>query len=332
MATRRAVITAVSHYAPPDVYTNAHFESYMDTTDEWIQTRTGIKERRFAKADVATSDLALPAAQDCIAQRGIDKSEIGCIIFATVTPDYMFPATACVLQHKLGIPNAWGFDLSAACSGFLYALETARRIVESDGAKFVLVCGADKMTTIINPNERATAILFGDAGAAVLVEGVENTDVGIIDSVLQVDGAGGQALYMPAGGSVMPPSHETVEKNLHYAHQDGQAVFKSAVTRMSEVCAQIMERNNLTGDDIRWLAPHQANLRIIGATAQRMGIDISKVMINIERYGNTTAATIPMCLSEWQKAGKINYGDNVILAAFGGGFTWGSMYMKWGIK
>lgn len=332
MSKRRAVITAVAHYVPPDVYDNKHFEKYLDTNDEWIQTRTGIKERRYARPEVATSDLALPAAEECIAQRGLSKKDIDCIVFATVTPDYVFPATACLLQHKLGLPKAWGFDLSAACSGFLYALETARRFVESGGARCVLVCGADKMTSIVNPNDRATAILFGDAGAAVLVESVENSEVGIVDSVLQVDGSGVEALYMPAGGSVCPASAESVAKNLHYAVQDGQTVFKSAVTKMAEVCYEIMQRNALTANDIHWLVPHQANFRIINATANRMGISSEKVMMNISRYGNTTAATIPMCLSEWQKDGKIAYGDNLILAAFGGGYTWGSMYVRWGIR
>jgi len=328
---KRAVITAVEHYVPPKVVTNAHFEAYMDTSDEWIRTRTGIGERRFAEPDVATSDLALPAAEEALRKRGLGKGDVDCVIFATVTPDYMFPATACVIQHKLGLTNAWGFDLSAACSGYLFGLETARRLVESGGARRVLLCGADKMTSIINPQDRTTAILFGDAGTATLVEASEDESVGIMDAILHADGSGGQSLYMPAGGSVKPASHETVDKHEHFAIQDGQTVFKAAVKGMADVSYEIMQRNNLKPDDVRWLVPHQANLRIIDATANRMGLDASKVMINISRYGNTTAATIPMCLSEWQKSGQLQRGDNVILAAFGGGFTWGSIYLKWGM-
>jgi 3-oxoacyl-[acyl-carrier-protein] synthase-3 len=328
----RAAITAVAHYVPPRVVPNSFFETYLDTTDEWIRTRSGISERRYAERDVATSDLALPAAEEVIAARGLSKSDIDCIIFATVTPDHVFPATANIMQRKLGLPNTvWGFDLSAACSGYLYALETARRLVESGGYKCVLLLGADKMTSIINPNDRATAILFGDAGTATLIEPSTDENVGIIDSLLHADGTGKEALFMPAGGSANPASHETVDKAWHYAFQDGQTVFKAAVKGMADVSYDIMQRNSLSADDVRWLVPHQANLRIIDATANRMGLDKSKVMINIHKYGNTTAATIPMCLSEWHQAGHINYGDNLVLAAFGGGFTWGSMYMKWGI-
>ncbi len=333
MKTRRAAITAIAHYVPERVIPNTHFESYMDTSDEWIRTRTGIVERRFADSTVTTSDLALPAAEEVIATRGISKNKIDAIIFATVTPDHVFPATANIIQHKLGLHHhVWGFDLSAACCGYLYALETARRLVESGGYKCVLLCGADKMTSIINPNDRATAILFGDAGTATLIEPDESGTVGIMDSILYADGAGKQSLYMPAGGSAKPASAETVAAGEHFAFQDGQTVFKSAVTNMADVSYEIMQRNHLSPDDVRWLVPHQANLRIIDATANRMGLDMNKVMVNIQKYGNTTAATIPMCMSEWHKAGKIDYGDNLILAAFGGGFTWGSMWLKWTIQ
>jgi 3-oxoacyl-[acyl-carrier-protein] synthase III len=332
MNTRRAIISAIAHYVPPRVVTNAHFEAYMDTSDEWIRTRTGIAERRFADSTMATSDLALPAAEEVIATRGIDRSTIDAVLFATVTPDHVFPATANILQHKLGLKqNVWGFDLSAACSGYLYALETARRLVESGGYKRVLVCGADKMTSIINPHDRATAILFGDAGTATLVEPDESGEFGVMDSILYADGAGKASLYMPAGGSAKPASADSVAAAEHFATQDGQTVFKAAVKGMADVSYDIMQRNNLSADDVRWLVPHQANLRIIDATANRMGIDASKVMINIQKYGNTTAATIPMCLSEWHKAGQIQRGDNLVLAAFGGGFTWGSMWLKWAL-
>jgi 3-oxoacyl-[acyl-carrier-protein] synthase-3 len=331
---KKAVITAVGHYVPDNVITNKYFEERMETTDEWILTRTGIQERRYAPDDMATSDMGVRAIQDCLKMRGIDKDEIDFIICATVTPDHVFPATACLMQHKLEMkhPNIWGFDISAACSGFIFALETARRMIESGGSKKALVVGADKMTAIVDPQDRATCIIFGDGAGAVLLEASDDDNVGIIDAVLHVDGSGLPHLHMKAGGSAMPASHETVEKRLHYAYQEGQHVFKSAVKSMTEATSDVMHRNNLTGKDVAWLVPHQANMRIIEATASRMELDKERVMINIQRYGNTTAGTIPICLSEWQKAGKIKHGDNMILAAFGGGYTYGAMYLKWGIK
>lgn len=331
---KKAVITAVGHYVPDNVIPNSYFESRIETTDEWIRTRTGIEERRFAPDGMATSDMSVLAIQDCLKNRGIDKDEIDFIVIATVTPDHVFPATACIVQDKLQMKNPyiWGYDISAACSGFIFALETARRLVETGGSKKALVVGADKMTAIVDPQDRATCIIFGDGAGAVLVEQSDDENIGIMDSVMHVDGSGLQYLHMKAGGSAMPATVETVEKRLHYAFQDGQPVFKSAVKGMADAAYDVMQRNNLTGSDVAWLVPHQANLRIIDATANRMELDKSRVMINIQRYGNTTAGTIPICLSEWQKAGKIAYGDNVVLAAFGGGFTYGAMYLKWGMR
>lgn len=331
---KKAVITAVGHYVPDNVIPNSYFESRIETTDEWIRTRTGIEERRFAPDGMATSDMSVLAIQDCLKNRGIDKDEIDFIVIATVTPDHVFPATACIVQDKLQMKNPyiWGYDISAACSGFIFALETARRLVETGGSKKALVVGADKMTAIVDPQDRATCIIFGDGAGAVLVEQSDDESIGIMDSVMHVDGSGLQYLHMKAGGSAMPATVETVEKRLHYAFQDGQPVFKSAVKGMADAAYDVMQRNNLAGGDVAWLVPHQANLRIIDATANRMELDKSRVMINIQRYGNTTAGTIPICLSEWQKAGKIAYGDNVVLAAFGGGFTYGAMYLKWGMR
>lgn len=326
-----ANITAVAHYVPDDVFPNSYFEDKIDTSDEWIRTRTGIRERRFL-LNGATSDLIVPAAKQCLEQRGITPQDIDCVIVCTVTPDNMFPSTAATVQRKLGLTNAWGFDLSAACSGFLYGLMTAASLVESGRVNRVLLCGADKMSSILNPEDRTTYILFGDGGGAVLVERSDDENVGIMDSILKMDGNGGASLYMTAGGSAKPASHETVDNKEHYAVQDGQTVFKSAVVGMADVSAEIMEKNNLTADDITWLVPHQANLRIIDATARRMGLSSDKVMINIDRYGNTTAGTIPICLSELWQQGKLKYGDGVILASFGAGYTWGSIYLRWGMK
>lgn len=331
---KKAVITAVGHYVPDNVIPNSYFESRIDTTDEWIRTRTGIEERRYAPDGMATSDMGVLAIEDCLKSRGIDKDEIDFIVVATVTPDHVFPATACVIQHKMAMkhPYIWGYDISAACSGFIFALETARRLVETGASKKALVVGADKMTAIVDPQDRATCIIFGDGAGAVLVEAGDDENIGIMDSVMHVDGSGLPHLHMKAGGSVMPASHETVDKRLHFAYQEGQHVFKSAVTSMAEAAYDVMQRNNLTGNDVAWLVPHQANLRIIDATANRMELDKERVMINIQRYGNTTAGTIPICLSEWQKAGKIKHGENLVLAAFGGGFTYGATYLRWGIK
>ncbi len=326
---RRAAITSVGHYLPEDVYDNAHFSSYLDTSDEWIKTRTGIETRRILK-NGATSDMAVPAAQMALERRGITAQDLDVIIVCTVTPDMMFPSTACVVQHKLGAPNVWGFDISAACSSFLFGLDTAARYVESGMYEKVLVIGADKMSSILDYNDRNTCILFGDGAGAVLVEASEDENVGIMDSILRIDGFGGQFLNMKAGGSLNPASAETVEKKWHYVYQEGRSVFKNAVVDMAEVSHEIMVRNNLTADDISFLVPHQANLRIIDGTRERMGLPAEKVMINIQKYGNTTAGTIPICLSEWWADGKLKKGDNIVLSSFGAGYTWGAILLKWG--
>lgn len=323
-----ATITALAHYFPPDVYPNLYFEGYLDTSNEWIVERTGIHERRFSK-NGATSDLIVPAAQKCLEQRGISHDAIDCIIVSTVTPDYMFPATAAIVQNKLGLKNVWGFDLSAACSGYLFGLVTAVKLVESGAVRNVLLCGADKMSTIVDFQDRAQAVLFGDGAAVTLIEMSNDPELGILDHILRIDGEGGKFLYQAAGGSFKPASIETVQNREHYIHQEGQAVFKAAVVGMADVTLEIMKKNNLTGEDVDWLVPHQANLRIITATAQRMGLPMEKVMVNIDKYANTTAATIPSCLSEWHQAGKLKRGDRLILASFGAGFTWGAVYMRW---
>lgn len=326
-----ATITSIAHYLPPDVYPNSYFESYLETSDEWIKSRSGISERRFLK-EGATSDLIVPAALECIAKRGIDKDEIDTILVATVTPDHMFPNTAAVVQHKLGIKNAWGFDISAACSGFVFALATAASLVNSGASKKVLLCGADKMTSILNLNDRGQAILFGDGAGVCIVEKSDDDNYGVLDQILHIDGDGGKYLHQVAGGSFKPASIETVQNNEHYIFQDGQPVFKAAVVGMADVTAEILERNNLTSDDLAWLVPHQANLRIISATANRINLPPEKVMINIQKYGNTTAGTIPICISEWLQDGKIKKGDNLVLASFGAGFTWGSILLKWNMN
>ncbi len=323
-----AAITSVGHYVPPKVLSNFDLEKMVDTNDEWIRSRTGISERRIAE-EGATSDIAVPAVQMLLKNRGIGAEEIDVIIFATVTPDMFFPATACVLQEKIGAKKAWGFDISAACSGFVYAISLGSQLIETGAYKKVLVVGADKMSSIMDYTDRNTAILFGDGAGAVLLEPSSDEKVGVLDHKLYSDGSGGQFLYMSAGGSLNPPSHETIDKKMHYLVQDGKAVFKVAVVGMADVSEEILKRNNLTGADVDWLVPHQANLRIIDATASRMGLDKSKVMINIGRYGNTTAATIPLALSEWWHAGKVKKGQNLILASFGAGYTWGAVYVKW---
>ena len=325
-----AVITALGMYVPEKIMDNAYFEKIVDTTDEWIRTRTGIKERRLLE-NGATSDLAAGAAMDLLKTHNIDPADIDVIIIATVTPDMFFPATACLVQEKIGAKKAWGFDLSAACSGFLFAFQAGSALIESGSYKKVLVIGADKMSSITDYTDRNNCILFGDAGAAVLLEPTEDKTVGLLDSILRTDGSGKEALYMKGGGSLNPPSHETVDKKMHYIYQDGKAVFKVAVKGMADISYELMVKNNLTGDDIAYLVPHQANLRIIDATAERMGINRNKVMINIDKYGNTTAATIPSCLVEYYRAGKLKKGDNIILAAFGAGYTWGASYIVWGM-
>ena len=322
-----AAITAVGGYVPETKLTNFDLEKMVDTNDEWIRTRTGISERRILKEPgKASSDLAVPAIQEILRKRNIDASEIDCIICATVTPDMVFPATANIIGDKLGATNAFGFDLNAACSGFLFALTTGATYIESGRYKKVIVVGADKMSAITDYTDRNTCILFGDASAAVLLE-PNFEGFGIQDSLLKSDGSGVKFLHMKAGGSLKPASVETVMAKEHFAYQEGQSVFKFAVKGMADVSAELLERNKLTGDDIAWLVPHQANLRIVDATANRMGLSKDKVMINIEKYGNTTAATIPLCLWEWES--KLKKGNNLVLAAFGGGFTWGATLVKW---
>lgn len=324
----RAAITAVGHYVPEKILSNADLEKMVDTTDEWIRTRTGIVERRILE-EGATSDLGARAIEMLLKNRGIAPEEIDVIIVATVTPDMFFPATACIIQDKIGAKRAWGFDLSAACSGFVYALVVGSQLIETGTYKKVVVVGADKMSAITDYSDRNICILFGDAGAAVLLEPSDDTAFGILDHVLYADGSGGSYLYMKGGGSLYPPTHETIENKYHYIYQDGKSVFKVAVIGMADVSGEIMKRNNLTGDDIDYLVPHQANLRIIDACADRMGLDRSKVMINIDRYGNTTAATIPLCLSEWWQCGKLKRGHTLVLSSFGAGYTWGAVLVKW---
>ena len=309
---------------------NAYFESIVDTNDEWIRTRTGIKERRLLE-DGATSDLAARAAKDLFEHHNVKPDEIDVIIVATVTPDMLFPATACLVQEKIGANKAWGFDLSAACSGFLFAYQTGCALIESGQYKKVLVVGADKMSSIVDYSDRNNCILFGDAGAAILLEPSEDLSLGFQNSTLRIDGTGKDKLYMSGGGSLNPPSHETVDNGMHYIFQDGKAVFKVAVIGMADVSYELMQKNNLTSDDIAYLVPHQANKRIIDATGNRMGLDSDKVMMNIDKYGNTTAATIPLCLVEYYRDGKLKKGDKLILSAFGAGYTWGSSYMVWAI-
>ena len=324
-----AKITAVSHYVPPNVVTNADLEKIFDTSDEWIRTRTGIRQRYVVDNGVATSDLAAIAACDLLRQRRIPASEIDCIIFATVTPDMLFPSTACVLQEKIAAKNAWGFDLSGACTGFVYALASAAQFVHCGAQKKVLVVGADVMTSILNPSDRNTYVLFGDGAGAVLVEPTELGEEGILDFILRSDGSGGKYLFMPAGGSLNPASHETVERKMHYVHQDGRAVFKYAVQGMAEVSAEILRRNGLCPSDLALYVPHQANSRIIDAAVERIGLDKSKVVVNIDRFANTTAATIPIGLNESFRQRRVRPGDLVLIASYGAGFTSGSLLMRW---
>lgn len=326
MSRIRAKITGVGHYVPDYVLTNKELETMVETDDDWIRSRTGITERRILKdPDKATSFMATNAAKEALVDAKVDAEEIDVIILATVTPDYFFPATAALVQKRIGATNAYGFDLSAACSGFLFALSTGSGMIESGRAKKVLVIGADKMSSIIDYTDRTTCILFGDgAGAVVLEEGKEG---GIIDYIQRTDGDEECMLYQPAGGSLKPASEETVKNREHSIRQDGRAVFKKATEGMADVSKEIMDKNGLTGDDVAWLVPHQANLRIINATARRMGLDEEKVMINIDKYGNTTAATIPLCLYDWKE--KLKKGDKIILSAFGGGLTWGALYLEW---
>jgi len=327
MGKTRAAITAVGGYVPEYRLTNAELETLVETTDEWIRTRTGIEERRILKGEgLGSSDMAAPAVLELCKKRGISPMDIDCLICATVTPDLVFPATANIICDKIGATNAFSYDIGAACSGFLFALTTGASLIESGRYKNVVVVGVDKMSSIIDYSDRTTCIIFGDGAGAVLLE--EDPDGnGIQDCILKTDGSGRQYLHMKAGGSVKPSTVETVMAREHYVHQEGQPVFKFAVKGMADVSYELMQRNGLSADDIAWLVPHQANLRIIDATASRMGLPKEKVMINIQKFGNTTAGTIPLCLWEWES--QLKKGDNLILAAFGGGFTWGATWIKW---
>jgi len=327
MSKITAAITAVGGYVPEDKITNFDLEKMIDTNDEWIRTRTGISERRILREPgKATSDMAVHAIQEILMKKNLLATEIDCIICATVTPDMVFPATANIIGDKIGASNAFGFDLGAACSGFLFALTTATSFIESGRFKKIIIVGADKMSAIVDYTDRNTCVIFGDGAGAVLLE-ASTEEFGVKDSILKSDGSGVKFLRMKAGGSLHPATVETVLAREHFAFQEGQSVFKFAVKGMADVSAELLERNGLTGDDIAWLVPHQANLRIIDATANRMGLPREKVMINIHKYGNTTAATIPLCLWEWQD--QLKKGDNIVLAAFGGGFTWGATLVNW---
>jgi 3-oxoacyl-[acyl-carrier-protein] synthase-3 len=327
MTKIRAAITGLEAYLPDYILTNEELSRMVDTSDDWIMQRIGIKERRILKGkDLATSDMGAEATRRLLAKTGTKADDIELIIAATVTPDMFFPSTACVIADKVGIKNAWGFDLSAACSGFIYALQTASQFIETGRYKKVLLVASDKMSSITNYSDRTTCPLFGDASVALLLE-PDTEEFGIIDHIFQIDGSGRHNLYLKAGGSQRPPSHETIDAGEHFLYQEGQTVFKVAVSKMADVAVEMMERHNITPEELAWLVPHQANMRIIEATARRMGLSKEKVMINIERYGNTTAATIPLCLWDWEK--ELKKGDKIILAAFGGGFTWGSLYLKW---
>ena len=327
----RAKITALGTYVPPRLLTNADLEKMVETTDQWTVERTGIRERHIVEKGVATSDIAVEAAKKALASRGIEASDLEAIFVATVTPDMLFPSTACLVQHKLGAKRLWGVDLSAACSAFLFALQNGAQFIATGAHKRVMVVGADVMSSIIDYTDRATCIIFGDGAGAVILEAVEDSegDVGIFDFIHEVDGSGGDALYMPGGGSLNPPTHETVDKKMHYVHQDGGAVFKFAVRKMSEVCVQLLERNGLKGSDIDVFIPHQANLRIINATADRLNLRPGAAVVNIDRYGNTTAATIPLGMQTAIDEGKLKKGSLVLLASVGAGFTVGATLLRW---
>lgn len=323
----KAAITGVSGYVPEYVLTNKELETMVDTTDEWITTRTGIKQRHILKGEgQGTSVMGTKAVEELLRKTGTSPDEIDLLICATVTPDMVFPATANVIANNVGAINSFSYDIGAACSGFLYAMTTGTKFIESGTHKKVVIVGADKMSSIVDYTDRTTCVIFGDGAGAVLLEPTED-DFGVMDSVLRSDGSGEAHLHMKAGGSRKPSSHETIDAREHFVFQEGTAVFKFAVTNMADVAAEIMDRNNLTADDVAYLVPHQANKRIIDATAKRMGVDDSKVMLNIMNYGNTTAGTLPLCL--WDYESKLKKGDNIVLAAFGGGFTWGATYVKW---
>ena len=323
----RAAITGIGAYVPEDILTNSDIEKLVDTTDEWIMTRVGIKERRVLKGEgKGTSVMGAEAVKELLKKTNTKPEEVEVIIFATTTPDYVFPSTAAMTAEACGIKNALGFDIQAACSGFIYALEVGSNFIKSGKYKKVIVAAGDKMTSIANYKDRATCPLFGDAAGAVMLEPTEE-EFGIMDSILHLDGIGITHLHQYGGGSAYPASHETVDKDMHYVYQEGQVVFKHAVSKMADVSVEIMERNNLSNESVDWLVPHQANIRIIEAVGNRMGLSPNKVMVNIQKYGNTSAATIPVCILEWES--QLKKGDNLILTAFGGGFTWGALYLKW---
>lgn len=325
-----AAITSVGHYVPPGVVANTDFPR-LDTSDSWIRTRTGIRERRKARGG-GVSDLIVPAACSCLHQRGITADEVDCILVATVTPDYVFPATASIVRRKLGASNAWGYDVSAACCGFLYALVSAKALVEAGISRRVLVCGADRMTVLANEEDRSTAVLFGDGAGVALVESVQSARVGIVDTYCAMTDSDERHLYMPAGGSVQPTSAQTVAAREHFLVQDGRSVYRSAVEGMVEATATVLRRNGMVGSDVDWFAPHQANMRIMEAVAARLEIPPDRVMANIDRYGNTSSATIPICLSEWHASGRLRLGERIVLTAFGAGFCRAAVYLKWAVQ
>ncbi len=327
----RAIISGVGHYVPDKILSNRDLEEMVDTNDEWITSRTGIKERRILDKEIGTSYMATKAAQVVLEETHTAPEDLDLILFATVTPDMPVPSAASFVQRDLGASNSWGYDINGGCTGFMCALTTGASFIESGRHKKVLVIGADKMSAITNYEDRSTCVLFGDGAGAVLLEAYDNDDLGIEDFILHLDGSGAESLSIEAGGSIYPASHETVDKKMHYIYQDGRTVFKHAVVGMADVSAKIVERNNLSDNDIRFLIPHQANYRIIDATAKNIGLDPERVVINISKYGNTTAATIPLALSETYRANKLQKGDWIVLAAFGAGFTWGSVLLRWAI-
>lgn len=328
---RRAKISALGTYVPPKVLTNKDLEKMVDTNDQWIVERTGIRERHVLETGKGVSDICVEAAKKCLAARGIAPSELEAIIVGTVTPDMMFPSTACLVQDKLGAKGAWGFDVSAGCCGFVYALQAGVKLVESGAHSKVLVCGVDANTRMTDYTDRATCVLFGDGGGAVLLEPAGEGEIGMIDFVHEIDGSGGVSLNLPAGGSLNPPTHETIDKKMHFIHQDGQAVYKFAVRKMAEATVKILERNGITGSDLGCFIPHQANKRIITSTADRLGMDPDRVIINIEKYGNTSAGTIPLAMESAIEEGKLKKGDLVLLASVGAGFTVGAVLLRWEI-
>jgi 3-oxoacyl-[acyl-carrier-protein] synthase III len=325
----RVKISALGTYVPPRLLTNADLEKMVDTTNEWILARVGIRERHLVDKGVATSDLAVEAAKKALAQRGLAPADIDVIIVATVTPDMLFPSTACIVQHKLGAAGIWGFDLSGACSGFVYAVQTGAQFIAAGTHKRILVIGADVMSSIIDYTDRATCVIFGDGAGAVILEATDDDSIGLLDFVHEIDGSGGCYLYMPGGGSLNPASRETVDKKMHYVHQDGQQVFKFAVRKQTEACLKLLERNGLKGSDVDAFIPHQANLRIINATAERLGLRPESVIVNIDRYGNTTAGTIPLAMNTAIEDGKLKKGSLVLMASVGAGFTVGATLLRW---